>query len=147
MLMSGLDTYFLDMSAHALLNMATKGSFRGKKSENLAFLGYFSEGKTEQYDQGELCAFYILECSCLVRIHTFHKLLYMFLQIYFSGYCWWVTSGPLYSSVCYLSWFVCFYDLLNSGVFRTLSNFQDEAFCENSWKSLTIFTQIFILHT
>ena len=47
MLMSGLDTYFLDMSAHALLNMATKGSFRGKKSENLAFLGYFSEGKTE----------------------------------------------------------------------------------------------------
>ena len=34
MLMSGLD-------------IATKGSFRGKKFENVAFLGYFSEGKTE----------------------------------------------------------------------------------------------------
>ena len=39
MLMSGLDTYLLDVSAHTLLNIATKGSFRGKKSENLAFLG------------------------------------------------------------------------------------------------------------
>ena len=47
MLMSGLDINFLDMSAHALLNIATKGSFRGKKFENVAFLGYFSEGKTE----------------------------------------------------------------------------------------------------
>ena len=45
--MSGLDIYFLDMSAHDLLNLATKGSFRGKKFENLAFLGYFSERKTE----------------------------------------------------------------------------------------------------
>ena len=45
--MSGLDTYFHDISAHALLNIATKGSFRGEKSENLAFLDYFSEWKTE----------------------------------------------------------------------------------------------------
>ena len=45
--MSGLDIYFQDMNEHALLNIATKGSFRGKKSENLAFLGYFSEGKAE----------------------------------------------------------------------------------------------------
>ena len=47
MLLSDLDTYFLDVSAHALLNIATKGSFRGKKFENLAFLGFFSEAKTE----------------------------------------------------------------------------------------------------
>ena len=47
MLMSGLDTYFLDVSAKALLIIATKGTFRGKKPENLAFLGYFSEVKTE----------------------------------------------------------------------------------------------------
>ena len=40
MLMSGLDIYFLEVSAHALLKAATKSSFRGKKSENLA-LGYF----------------------------------------------------------------------------------------------------------
>ena len=47
MLVSGLDIYFQDMSEHALLNIVTKGSFRGKKSKNLAFLGYFSEGKAE----------------------------------------------------------------------------------------------------
>ena len=50
MLISGLDTYFLEVSAHALLKVATKGSFRGKKLEYLAFLGYFSESKTEEYD-------------------------------------------------------------------------------------------------
>ena len=50
MLMSGLDTYFLEVSACALLKPATKSSVRGKKSENLAFLGYFSEAKTEEYD-------------------------------------------------------------------------------------------------
>ena len=48
--MSGLDTYFLEISAHAFLKAATKSSFRGKKSENLAFVGYFSEAKTEEYD-------------------------------------------------------------------------------------------------
>ena len=36
------------MSAHALLKVATKTSFRGKTLENLAFLGYFSEAKTEE---------------------------------------------------------------------------------------------------
>ena len=50
MLISGLDTYFLEVSAHALLKAAAKSSFRGKKLENLAFLGYFSEVKTEEYD-------------------------------------------------------------------------------------------------
>ena len=32
MLLSGLDTYFLDVSAHTLLKVATKRSFRGKRS-------------------------------------------------------------------------------------------------------------------
>ena len=50
MLLSGLDTYFLEVSAHALLKATTKSSLRGKKSENLIFLGYFSEAKTEEYD-------------------------------------------------------------------------------------------------
>lgn len=35
MLIFGLDTYFLDVSAHAFLKVAIKTSFRGKKSENL----------------------------------------------------------------------------------------------------------------
>ena len=49
-MMSGLDTYFLEVSAHALLlKAATKSSFRGKKSESLVYLGYFSEAKTEEY--------------------------------------------------------------------------------------------------
>ena len=48
--MSDLDTYFLEVSAYALLKIATKGSCRGKKSENLAFLVYFSKAKTEEYD-------------------------------------------------------------------------------------------------
>ena len=39
MLMPSLDTYFLDVSAHALVNITTKGFFRGKKFESLAFLG------------------------------------------------------------------------------------------------------------
>ena len=35
--------------------------------------------------------------------------------------------------VClYLVFCVCFYDLLNRGVFRTFSNIQDGAFCESS---------------
>ena len=45
MAMSSLDTYFLEVSAHSLLKVATKSSFRGKKYRNLVFLGYFSEGK------------------------------------------------------------------------------------------------------
>ena len=48
MLMAGSDAYFLEVSAHALLKIATKGSFRGEKLENFAFLGYFSEA--EEYD-------------------------------------------------------------------------------------------------
>ena len=43
--MSGLDTYFLEVSAHALL--ATRTSFRSKKLGNVAILRYFSDAKTE----------------------------------------------------------------------------------------------------
>ena len=50
MLLSGLGAHFLEVSTHALLKIATKGSFKGKKSENLAFLGYFSETKKGEYD-------------------------------------------------------------------------------------------------
>ena len=45
--MFSLYTYFLEVSAHALLKVAAKGFFRGKKYKNLAFFGYFSEAKTE----------------------------------------------------------------------------------------------------
>ena len=45
MLISGLDTYFLEVSAHTLLKVATETSFSGEKSGNLAFLGYFFRSK------------------------------------------------------------------------------------------------------
>ena len=87
MLLCRLDTYFLEVSAHALLKIATKVSFRGKKSKNLAFLGYFSEVKTEEYDYSKLCFFFIiLERSHLVQIHTVWKLVHVFLYIIF----WWL---------------------------------------------------------
>ena len=43
MLISGLNTDFLEVSAQAL---ATETSFSWKKSENSAFLGYFFRSKT-----------------------------------------------------------------------------------------------------
>ena len=47
----GSDSYSLEVSSHALLKVATKGSSRGEREyENEAFLGYFSETKTEEYD-------------------------------------------------------------------------------------------------
>ena len=49
MFLLGLDTCFLEVSAHSLLKVATKGSFSGKK--NLAFSGYFSEAKTGECNQ------------------------------------------------------------------------------------------------
>ena len=51
MIMSSLDTYFLEVSDNALLKITTKSSFRGKKYRNLAFFGYFSEAKTEECNQ------------------------------------------------------------------------------------------------
>ena len=43
--MSSLDTCFMEVSAQAFLKVATKSSFRGKKYRNLAFFGYFYDGK------------------------------------------------------------------------------------------------------
>ena len=55
---------------HALLKIAAKGSFRNEKSENLAFLGYFSE--PEEYEQSKLCSFhtYLWEVSTRVCEHN-----------------------------------------------------------------------------
>ena len=50
MIMSSLDTYFLEVSDNALLKITTKSSFRGKKYRHLAF-GYFSEAKTDECNQ------------------------------------------------------------------------------------------------
>ena len=74
MLISGLDTYFLEVSAHALLKVAAETSISGKKLENVAFLSYFLEAKTEEYD----FFFIILERSYLVQIHTFWKSVHEF---------------------------------------------------------------------
>ena len=41
---------FSGIECTGLLKIATKEPFGGKKSENLAFLGYISEAKTEEYD-------------------------------------------------------------------------------------------------
>ena len=114
--MSSSDTYFQDMSAHALLNIATKGSFRGEKFENLAFLGYFSEDKRSSTTKVNNVFFIILNVYTLMGYIIFAFFTYILVA----------TGGwqPLYSSACYLIWFVCFYGLLNSGVFRTLSNIQ-----------------------
>ena len=68
MLISGWGTYFLEVSAHALLKVATETSFTGKKSENLAFSGYFQKQKRRSMT---FVFFIILERSYLVQIHTF----------------------------------------------------------------------------
>ena len=60
MLMSEWDTYFLEMKAHALLKVAIKTLFRSKKLENLAYLGYFSEVKTESMTKANYVLFIIL---------------------------------------------------------------------------------------
>ena len=49
--MSSLDTYILEVSDNAMLKVATKSSCRGKKKKKLTFLDYFSEAKTEDYNQ------------------------------------------------------------------------------------------------
>ena len=71
--MSGLDTYFLEVSAHSLVKAATKIFFRGKKLENLAFLDYFSEVKRRSMTKVNHVFFTILEHSFLVQIDTFCK--------------------------------------------------------------------------
>ena len=47
MLVASSDTYFLEVSAHVSLKVATKDSFRDKKTY-FKFLGYFSKAKTEE---------------------------------------------------------------------------------------------------
>ena len=77
--MSGLDTYFLEVSAHALLKAATKSSFRGKKSENLALGYFFLKRKRRSMTKVNYVFFFIiLERSYLVQIHTFWKLVHVF---------------------------------------------------------------------
>ena len=50
MIIPCLDAHVLEISAHVSLKGATKGSFRGKKTENVYFWGYFSKAKTVDYD-------------------------------------------------------------------------------------------------
>ena len=52
MLMPGSNTYFLKVSGHVSLKVATKDSFRGKNNlKTLHFSGYFSKTKMEECDQ------------------------------------------------------------------------------------------------
>ena len=51
MLTPSLDSYFSEVSAYVLLKEAANSSFKGKKYENLAFLGYFSEAKAKEFNQ------------------------------------------------------------------------------------------------
>ena len=54
MLMPGSNTYFLKVSGHVSLKVATKDSFRAKNNlKTLHCLGYFSITKTEECDQKE----------------------------------------------------------------------------------------------
>ena len=68
-LISGLDTYFLEVSAHALLKVATETSFSGKKSQN------FQKQKRRNMT---FVFFIILERSYLVQIHTFWRSVHEF---------------------------------------------------------------------
>ena len=70
MLISELDTDYLEVSARALLKVASETYFKVKKAENLAFLGYFFRSKNGGI---WLIFFIILERSCLVQIYTFWK--------------------------------------------------------------------------
>ena len=62
--MSGVDTYFLDVSAHALVNIAAKGFFLKRKRSSTTKVNYVF--------------FIILERSYFVQIHTFWKLVHVF---------------------------------------------------------------------
>ena len=73
MIISSLDTYFLEVSDNALLKVTTKNSFRGKEYRNLAFLCYFSEVKTEECNQNIEVSSLDLALSYRVQIHSFWK--------------------------------------------------------------------------
>ena len=70
MLMSGFDAYFLEVSAHALLKIATKGSFGGEKSENLAFLTIFLKWRSTTKVNYVFSHTYFLEVSPWVSEHN-----------------------------------------------------------------------------
>ena len=69
MLISGLDTCFLEVSAHALLKVATETSFSGKKSQNF-----------QKQNRGSMTFVFsiILERSYLVQVHSFWKTVHEF---------------------------------------------------------------------
>ena len=49
--MADSDTYFLEVTAHVSLKVATNNSFRDKKTMNIYYLlGYFSKAKLEECD-------------------------------------------------------------------------------------------------
>ena len=69
MLISGLDTHSLEVSADTLLKVATKGSSRvKKKNENLVFFGYFCETETEEFNQKDwsICHRFGIAIPCSV---------------------------------------------------------------------------------
>ena len=82
--------------------------------------------------------FIILERSYLVGIHTFRKLVHIvFRTDILVAICGWQPADQFTLLFVNLFGLIAF-DLLNSGVFRTLPNIQDGAFREKSLKSLTI---------
>ena len=54
MLMPGLQTYFLEVSAPVLLKGMTKSSFIAKRSQRFRLLAYFYDAKAERYDKSKL---------------------------------------------------------------------------------------------
>ena len=51
MIMPGSDIYFLEVSAHISLKVATDDSFRDKETMKILFYSCFSKAKPEECDQ------------------------------------------------------------------------------------------------
>ena len=72
MLMPGLDTYFLELSARVSLKGSTKGSSGGKKIQKFNIVNPFFLKKKRRSETKKIEVFlFNLECSCLVQIHIF----------------------------------------------------------------------------
>ena len=67
---------FLEVSAHALLQVATKG----KKSKTVEFLGNFA--KRRSATKVNWLFFIILEPSYLIQAHTFWKLVHVHFSVH-----------------------------------------------------------------
>ena len=69
-IISSLDTYFLEVSADPLMKVGTKASFRGRKYKKLAFLGYFSKAKMEECNQNDwsACIEFVVSGSTYMRL-------------------------------------------------------------------------------